>query len=59
VQGVPMTTSHSTRSKPITSIGYLVFVRNEGIPIGLVDNNYFYNKVRTEHVEVLKRNQYN
>jgi hypothetical protein len=54
-----MTTSHSTRSKPITSIGYLVFVRNEGIPIGLVDNNYFYNKVRTEHVEVLKRNQYN
>jgi len=47
VQRVPMTTAHSIRCMPITFVGYLVFVRNEGIPIGLVGNSYFYNKVRT------------
>jgi hypothetical protein len=43
-----MTTSHSTRFMPITLVGYLVFVRNEGIFIGLVDNSSFYNKIHTE-----------
>jgi hypothetical protein len=43
----------------ITLVGYLVFVRNERILIGLVDNSSYYNKVHTKHVEVLEGNQYN
>ncbi len=48
--------SHSIRFVPKTLIKYLVFVKNEWILSGLVENSSFYNKVHTEPVEVLEGN---
>jgi hypothetical protein len=45
VQGVHVMFAHSIRFVPITLVGYPVFVRNEEIHAGLVDNSSFYNKV--------------
>ncbi len=41
------------------SIEYPISVRNKRIHAGLVENNSFYNGVRTELVEILEGNQYN
>jgi hypothetical protein len=43
---------------PITLAEYLIFVRNDGIPAILIDNNYFYNIICIKHVEALKGNHY-
>jgi len=59
VQGVHATIAHSTRFVFITLIGYPIFIRNEGIHAWLVENNYFYNIVHVELVEILEGNQYN
>jgi hypothetical protein len=42
-------------NKFITLVGYLIFVRNDGILIILIDNSSFYNKICTEHVKALER----
>jgi len=59
VQRIYVTTTHLIRSMPITSIKYLIFVKNNGILASLVENNSFYNKGCIKLVEVLKGNQYN
>jgi hypothetical protein len=58
-QGVHVTVVHSTRSMPITLIGYPIFIRNEGIHARLVENGSFYNIVCIKLVEILEGNQYN
>jgi hypothetical protein len=47
VQGVLVTITHPTGSMLVISTRYLVFVNNDGIPTILIDNNYFYNGIRT------------
>jgi hypothetical protein len=59
VQKVYVTATHSIRYVLITSIKYLVFVKNNGIPIILAENSSFYNKGCIQPFEVLKGNQYN
>jgi len=59
VRRIYVTTTHLIRFMPITSIKYLIFVKNNGIPALLVENNSFYNKGCIKLVEVLKGNQYN
>jgi hypothetical protein len=59
VQRIYVTTTHSIRFLPITSIKYLVFVKNNGILALLVENSSFYNKGYIEPIEVLKGSQYN
>jgi hypothetical protein len=43
---------------PMTLVEYLIFVKNDGILVVLVENGFFYNRVHTKHVEALKGNQY-
>lgn len=54
-----MTATHPTESMHMTLVEYLIFVKNDGILVVLVENGFFYNKVHTMHVEALKGNHYN
>jgi putative ribosome biogenesis GTPase RsgA len=47
VQGVFVMATHPNKFVLMTLTRYLVFTRNDGIPIVLVENNYFYNRVHT------------
>jgi hypothetical protein len=51
-----MMVAYTTIFVPITTIGYLIFVRNDEIPIVPTENGFLYNKIRTKLVGTLKGN---
>jgi hypothetical protein len=59
VQGVLVMDAHSTKPMFVIPIEYPIFVRNDGILAILVENNSFYNRVRTKPIQDLEGNQYN
>ncbi len=42
----------------MTMAGYPIFIRNDEIPIVLLENGFFYNRVRREPIEILEGNHY-
>jgi hypothetical protein len=54
-----MMATHPNKYVPVTSAGYIIFVRNVRILAILVDNSYFYNIICTKHIEALEGNHYN
>ncbi len=43
----------------MTIAGYLVFIRNDETLTILFENDYFYNKVHREPIEIFQRNHFN
>jgi hypothetical protein len=51
VQRVPMMMTYPTRFVPMTMARYLISIRNDEILAILVENSFYYNRVRTKLVE--------
>jgi hypothetical protein len=51
-----VTTAHPTKFVPMNSIRYPIFVRTGEILAILIENGFFYNRIRTKPIEALKRN---
>jgi hypothetical protein len=58
VQKVIVMATYPTRIVPMITIEYLASIRNDEIPTWPIDNESFYNKIHTKHVETLERNHY-
>ncbi len=54
VQGIPMMPTYPTRSMLAATTRYQISIRNDEIPIILVENGYFHNRVHTKPIETLE-----
>jgi hypothetical protein len=50
--------THPNKYVPMTTKGYLIFMKNDEFFGILVENGYLYNKVHLKHVETLKGGHY-
>jgi hypothetical protein len=59
VRGIPAMTTYPTRYVHATMAKYLISIRNDEIPIILIENGYFHNKVHTKLIETLEGCHFN
>jgi hypothetical protein len=59
VQGIPMMTTYPTKYVHATMAQYLISIRNDEIPIILIEKGYFHNTVHTNLIETLEGHHFN
>lgn len=47
-------TAYPIKSMPATMVKYPIYVRNDEIPIVLVKNDYFQNRICTKPIEIIE-----
>jgi hypothetical protein len=54
MQGIPMMIAYPTKFVPAIMVEYPIFVKNDEIPIMLIENSSLHNKVCIELIETIE-----